>query len=188
MLNRAFNNQAPSYTSLTSQKAAAGATTESNMAFALQFGASFASLTEEELSAKILGNMGVLPNAGLQTAVKNYLLEVGKANVGIVALQLGTILSGLENATGDQAIYSAAGLAWNNELVASYNYSANPANTLPSPVGPIQMRGAALSQVAGDDAVSFAQASESAAALGGHDSLVQLAGVAVPADASWTMA
>lgn len=160
MLNRAFNNQVPSNTSFESQRAAAGTTPESNVAFAFQFGASFASLTEEALSAKILGNMGVLPNAGLQTAVKDYLIAVGKANVGIVALQLGTILSGLENATGDQAAYGVAALAWNNELVASYNYSANPANIWPSPVGPIgpSVTGVTLLLTSGDDAISPAAA------------------------------
>jgi hypothetical protein len=160
ILNRAFNNQTPSNASFESQRAAAGSTTESNAAFAIQFGASFASLTEEALSARILGNMGVLPNAGLQTAVKDYLVAVGKANVGIVALQLGQILSGLENATGDQAAYSVAAVAWNNELVASYNYSANPANIWPSPIGPIapSLPGVTLLLTSGEDAISPAAA------------------------------
>ena len=160
MLNRAFNNQVPSNASFNSQLVAAGTTPESNAAFAFQFGASFANLTEEELSTKILGNLGVLPNAGLQTAVKNYLVEVGKANVGIVALQLGTILSGLENATGDQAAYSGAAIAWNIELAASYNYSANPANIWPSPIGPIgpSLPGVTVLLTSGDDAMSPAAA------------------------------
>ncbi|MFN9473414.1 MAG: hypothetical protein ACK59X_18465, partial [Acidovorax sp.] len=160
ILNRAFNNQTPSNASFESQRAAAGSTTESNAAFAIQFGASFASLTEEALSARILGNMGVLPNAGLQTSVKDYLVAVGKANVGIVALQLGQILSGLENATGDQAAYSVAAVAWNNELVVSYNYSANPANIAPSPVGPIapSLPGVTLLLTSGDDVISPAAA------------------------------
>ena len=160
MLNRAFNNQVPSNASFNSQLVAAGTTPESNAAFAFQFGASFANLTEEELSTKILGNLGVLPNAGLQTAVKNYLVEVGKAIVGIVALQLGTILSGLENATGDQAAYSGAAIAWNIELAASYNYSANPANIWPSPIGPIgpSLPGVTVLLTSGDDAMSPAAA------------------------------
>ncbi|WP_428002060.1 bluetail domain-containing putative surface protein [Acidovorax sp.] len=160
MLNRAFNNQVPSNASFNSQLVAAGTTPESNAAFAFQFGASFANLTEEELSTKILGNLGVLPNAGLQTAVKNYLVEVGKANVGIVALQLGTILSGLENATGDQAAYSGAAIAWNIELAASYNYSANPANIWSSPIGPIgpSLPGVTVLLTSGDDAMSPAAA------------------------------
>ncbi|MDZ7865347.1 bluetail domain-containing putative surface protein [Acidovorax sp.] len=159
-MHRAFNNQSPSNASFLSQEADAGTTPESNAAFAFQFGARFASLKEDELSTKILGNMGVLPNAGLQTAVKDYLVAVGKANVGIVALQLGQILSDLENATGDQAIYSAAAVAWNNELVASYNYSTNPANIEPSPVGPIGMPGLTVLLTSGDDTVSAAQTSD----------------------------
>ncbi len=160
ILHRAFNSQSPSNASFVSQEAAAGTTIEGNAAYALQFGARFASLTEDELSTKILGNMGVLPNAGLQTAVKDYLVAVGKANVGIVALQLGQILSGLENATGDQAIYSAAAVAWNIELVASYNYSANPTHIEPSPVGPIgpSLPGVTVLLTSGDDAMSPAAA------------------------------
>ncbi|MBB6563955.1 hypothetical protein HNP48_006681 [Acidovorax soli] len=160
MLNRAFHNQAPSNASLNSQMAAAGTTDASTKAFALQFGASFASLTEDELATKILGNMGVLPNADLQTAVKDYLVAVGKANVGIVALQLGQILSNLENAIGDQAVYSAAALAWNNELTASYNYSANPNNIEPSPVGPIGLPGLTVLLTSGSDTVTSAQTSD----------------------------
>lgn len=160
MLNRAFNNQVPSNGSFESQRVAAGTTPESNTAFAFQFGASFASLTEEALSARILGNMGLLPNAGLQTAVKDYLVAVGKANVGIVALQLGKILLDLENATGDQAMYNVAAVAWNNELVASYNYSSNPTNIEPSPVGPIGMPGRTVLLTSGDDTVSASQTSD----------------------------
>lgn len=162
-LNRAFNNQSPSHASFVGQEAAAGTTHEANMAFALQFGARFASLTEDELSTKILGNMGVLPNEGLQTAVKDYLVAVGKANVGIVALQLGTILSDLENAIGDQAAYSGAARAWNNELAASYNYSANPASVMPSPAGPlvpISQSGLTVSLTSGDDTMSSSRTSD----------------------------
>lgn len=160
ILHRVFNNQSPSNASFVSQEAEAGTTPESNTAFAFQFGARFASLTEDELSTKILGNMGLLPNTGLQTAVKDYLVTVGKANVGIVALQLGQILSDLENATGDQAIYSVAAVAWNNELVVSYNYSSNPTNIEPSPVGPIGMPGLTVLLTSGDDTVSASQTSD----------------------------
>ncbi|WP_428002059.1 bluetail domain-containing putative surface protein [Acidovorax sp.] len=157
ILNRAFHDTSPSnasYNSQVTQETSVGAS-----AFALQFGASFTSLTEDELSTRILGNMGVLPNAGLQTAVKEYLVSVGKVNVGIVALQLGEILSGLEQATGDMAVYKAAAVAWNAELDASYLYSANPANTVPSPAGPLGDFGLTLPLTAGDDAISSAQTS-----------------------------
>ncbi len=157
VLNRAFNNQAPSNTSFKSQVAAAGPSHASITAFAFQYGAVFQDLSEDALASKLLGNMGVLPNASLQTALKDYLVAVGKVNVGIVALQLGEILSGLENATGDLAVYKAAAVAWNSELTESYNYSANPANTFPSDVGSINMPGTTLSLTAGDDAVSSAQ-------------------------------
>lgn len=157
-VNRAFHDASPSYFQFNSQQAEA--TSMGVTAFARQFGTGFASLSENELSTKILGNLGVLPNAGLQAALKDYLVAVGKANVGTVALQLGQILSGLENATGDQAIYSAAAVTWNNELAASYNYSANPANIWPSPVGPIGpiVTGVTLLLTSGEDAISPAAA------------------------------
>lgn len=132
-LNRAFNDQSPSnavYNNQVAQATSVGATQ-----FALSFGAGFTSQTEDQLSTKILGNLGLLPNTALQSALKDYLVQVGKVNVGIVAMQLGDILAGLENATGDQAAFSAAALAWNNEVTASYTYSANPSNTSASPVG-----------------------------------------------------
>ncbi|MBB6563954.1 hypothetical protein HNP48_006680 [Acidovorax soli] len=157
MLNRAFNNQAPSNAVFNSQLVAAGTTTQGNMAFAFQYGAGFQGLSEDALASKLLGNMGVLPNASLQTALKDYLVAVGKVNVGIVALQLGEILAGLESAAGDLAIYRAAALAWNSELRDSCHYSSNPANTFPSDVGSINMPGTTLSLTAGDDAVSSAQ-------------------------------
>ncbi len=157
MLNRAFYDSSPSNASYNNQ--VMEHTSIGTKAFALQFGASFASLTEDELSTKILGNLGVLPNAGLQAALKDYLVSVGKANVGIVAVQLGEILSGLENATGDMAVYKAAAVAWNAELNASFLYSANPANTVPSPAGPLGDFGLTLPLTAGDDALSSAQTS-----------------------------
>lgn len=157
ILNRAFNDVSPSYAMFNTQETQLVSIGSS--AFALQFGASFAGLTEDELSTKILGNLGVLPNAGLQAALKNYLVSVGKANVGIVALQLGDILSRLENATGDMAGYKAAAVAWNAELEASFLYSANPVNVVPSPAGPIGDFGRTLSLTAGDDAISSAQTS-----------------------------
>lgn len=153
-LNRAFNDQSPANSVYNNQVAQAKAVGADQ--FALQFGAGFATQTEDQLATKILGNLGVLPNAGLQTAVKDYLVQVGKANVGIVALQLGQILSSLETATGDQAAFNAAAAAWNNEVAASYTYSANPANTSPSPVGPTdtQTTGVTLSLTNNDDFVS----------------------------------
>lgn len=137
MLNRAFNDVSPSNAVFQNQVAAAGTTTDSQTAFAKQFGAGFAGLTADALSTKLLGNLGVLPNAGLQTALKDYITAAGVENVGIIALQLGQILSGLENASGGQAGFAAAAVAWNNEVAGAYNYSANPANTQPSGQGPV---------------------------------------------------
>lgn len=153
MLNRAFNDQSPGYTVYTNQVAAAepmGIT-----AFAQRFGASYMAQSEDQLSTKLLGNLGVLPNAGLQTALKDYLLEVGKVNVGIVALQLGRVLSGLETATGDQAAYAAAAANWNDEVFASYTYSMNQGNTSSTwPPFDSELLGVTLILTAGDDRLS----------------------------------
>ncbi len=132
ILNQAFNDQSPVHAVYTRQVVMA--TSAGGTAYAMQFGASFTNLSEEVLSAKLLINLGIWPNAGLHTALKDYLVSVGKANVGLVALQLGQILSGLENGTGEQAAFSAAAVAWNKELVDAYAYSSNPANVSPSPV------------------------------------------------------
>ncbi len=135
-LNRAFNDQSPSNAVFLNQKSAAGTTQQSFEAFALQFGAGFQGKTDAELSKLLMTNLGLLPNADLESALTAYITSVGKVNIGVVALQLGQILSGLEFATGAQAIYNAPAVAWNNEVTASYNYSANPANTSAGPVGP----------------------------------------------------
>ncbi|MBB6558955.1 hypothetical protein HNP48_001619 [Acidovorax soli] len=65
----------------------------------------------------------------MQNELANYLTAVGKTNLGIVALQLGQILSGLEGATGDLAIYAAAAVRWNDKIEAAHAYSTNPANS-----------------------------------------------------------
>lgn len=133
ILNQAFNDQSPVHPVYTRQVEMA--TSVGSTAYALQFGAAFTHLTEDMLSTKLMGNLGLLPNQGLQATLKNYLVLVGKANVGIVALQLGQLLSGLENASGDQAAFSAAAVAWNKEVVDAYAYSSNPANVYGPPVG-----------------------------------------------------
>ncbi|MGV3680978.1 MAG: bluetail domain-containing putative surface protein [Acidovorax sp.] len=153
ILNRVLNDQSPSYTVYNNQVAMA--TSAGLTPFALSFGASYTSLTEDQLSTKLLGNLGVLPNAGLQIALGDYLVSVGKANVGIVAVQLSQILSGLERATGDLAMFNAAAVAWNKELDASYAYSNNPANTgIPITDGWGEVTGVTLALTSGDDAIS----------------------------------
>ncbi len=153
MLNRVFNDQSPAHNVYVNQVAAVepiGIT-----AFAQRFGASYTGLTEDALSTKLLLNLGVLPNAGLQAALRDYLVSVGKVNVGIVALQLGQILSGFEHATGDQSVYAAAAVKWNDEVTASYTYSSNPASSGPIvPPGPDLPVGVTLSLTAEVDAVS----------------------------------
>ncbi len=69
----------------------------------------------------------MLPNTELEAALTAYLTQVGKANVGLVALQLGEILSLHEFATGIQAIYRAPAVAWNAEVAAAYHDATAPA-------------------------------------------------------------
>ncbi|WP_035205103.1 bluetail domain-containing putative surface protein, partial [Acidovorax sp. CF316] len=68
---------------------------------------------------------------------------------------LGQILSGLEHATGDQAVFNAAAVAWNEELDGSYAYSSNPANTgIAITDGWGEVTGVTLLLTSGDDAIS----------------------------------
>ncbi|EJE50566.1 hypothetical protein PMI14_04743 [Acidovorax sp. CF316] len=182
MLNRAFNDQSPSHNVYVNQVAAVepiGIT-----AFAQRFGAGFTGLTEDALSTKLLMNLGVLPNAGLQTALRDYLVSVGKANVGIVALQLGQILSGLENATGDLSVYAAAAVQWNSEVTASHAYSINPNNTGIPTYGWGPGVGVTLLLTAGDDAVSPSAAQAKFKTTANQDTiLATTAGLLSTADA-----
>lgn len=125
-LNRGLSDRSPNYDAYNNMLAAAQ---ENGLdGFALQWGSGYSGRSEDLMSTVLLTNLGLLPNAGLQSALRDYLVVVGKTNVGIVAVQLGSILSGLEGATGDQAIYAAAAARWNSELAASHAYSSNPAN------------------------------------------------------------
>ncbi len=135
-LNRAFFNASPSNAVFNSQKGTAGTTADSQYAFATQFAQQFNTVSDADLATQVLTNMGILPSTaaadtGLQTALTSYFTQVGKANRGIVVLQLSSILSGLENATGDLAVYAAAAGKWNAEVTSGFQYSSNPANTAP---------------------------------------------------------
>jgi S-layer protein len=149
-LNRAFTDTSPSTAVFSNQvnriTGPNGANGVGEQAFANEFGASFAGLSNAELSKKVLTNMGILPTtdtsvAALESALTDYFAAFGSKVTGtngqvtadtrgFIVLQLATILSGLENATGNQAVYTAAAAAWNNEVTASYTYSisgnANP--------------------------------------------------------------
>ena len=131
MLNRAFNNASPANAVFNNQVATAGTTEASQTAFALQFGNSFAGLSDAALSARVLGNLGVLPNAELEAAVTQYFADNGLANRGLVVLQLGQILSTLETAPAPQNIFNVSAAAWNTEVEKSFVYSSTATNTTP---------------------------------------------------------
>lgn len=134
ILNRVFTNTSPAASVFNNQVSNAIASlpagTDSTdvlsyTAFAKAFGTAYASQSPSALSTLILTNMGLLPNDGLQVGLADYLTNVGKENVGIVALQLSSIISRM----GSSAIYGAASVAWNSEVTSAFAYSSNPANT-----------------------------------------------------------
>jgi hypothetical protein len=151
ILNRVFYEQQPLfYETYTYTVAKIGA--EGAHAVARGLGEGYAPMHEARLSAMLLEKLGLLPNPALQGELANYLAAVGKANVGIVALQLGQILSGLEGATGELAIYSAAAARWNDELAASHALSSNPSNKGYATVEPFNNgQGATLELTSGPD-------------------------------------
>ncbi|WP_110961474.1 hypothetical protein [Acidovorax sp. ST3] len=130
MLNRAFNNGSPGNAVFNNQVATAGTTEASWAAFANQFGNNFAGLTNAEMSTRVLGNLGVLPNAELEAAVTQYFADNGLANRGLVVLQLAQILSTLETAPAPQNIFNAAAIAWNKEVERGFLYSSDVDNTV----------------------------------------------------------
>ena len=131
VLNRAFTNTSPSNSVFANQVATAGATDATQLAFAKAFGAQYAvGKTAADLSALLMTNMG-LDNALLKAALTDYIAANGTQNVGIIAWQLSSILSNLEN----DATYGAAAKAWNAEVTDAYQYSSDAANTTPSSGG-----------------------------------------------------
>lgn len=91
-----------------------------------------AAMTESAFATAILTNLGVTAATigqaaydALQPAVAGYLNSVGKANYGVVAVQLAQALSAL---TAD-ATYGAAAKQLNNAAASAYAYSDNAANT-----------------------------------------------------------
>lgn len=133
-LNRAFANTSPSNAAFTNQvtnataslTAGADATQAiSYTSFAKTFGSAYAGQTAAQLSTLLMTNLGLLPNAALEAALADYITAAGTGSVGIVALQLASLLSAKE---GD-ATYGTAAAAWNNEVNSAAAYSGNPANT-----------------------------------------------------------
>lgn len=137
ILNRAFSNTSLSNSLFNNQVTNAKATLPagadasnpvSYIGFAHTFGMAFASQTPAQLAELILGNLGVLPDDALVAEGTAYITQVGKENIGIIALQLGAVLSTLEG----NATYGAKASAWNAEVTAAYTYSSNSANTTSS--------------------------------------------------------
>lgn len=127
IVNRALANTSPSHSVYVNQVATAGTTAASQLAYAQAVGAQYAvGKTAADLSALLLGNMGV-SNAILESALTDYIAANGPKNIGIIALQLGQILSGLE---GD-VTFGAAAAKWNQEVTNAYQYSSSANNNTP---------------------------------------------------------
>lgn len=132
MVNRALSNSSPAHNVYLNQVTNAGVTAASEYAFAAQLGASYAvGKTPAELAVMVLENVGITATTInvesyniLLAAGTDYIAFHGTQNIGIIALQFGQIISGLE---GDVTFGNAA-KAWNAEVLAAYNYSTNPAN------------------------------------------------------------
>ena len=131
MLNRAFNNASPANAVFNNQVATAGSTEASQFAFATTFAQGFASLSNADLASRVMGNLGMLPNDALLAAFTDYLGANGVGSRGVIVLQLSQILSTMENATGDLAIYAPQAVAWNTEVVRGFVYSSDPDNSIP---------------------------------------------------------
>ncbi|MDP2768313.1 MAG: hypothetical protein Q8O81_00575 [Giesbergeria sp.] len=129
MLNRAFNNASPANAVFNNQVATAGSTDASQFAFATTFAQGFASMSNADLASRVMGNLGMLPNDALLAAFTDYLGANGVGSRGVIVLQLSQILSTMENATGDLAIYAPQAVAWNKEVEQSFIYSSNIAST-----------------------------------------------------------
>jgi S-layer protein len=135
-LNRAFANTSPSNAAFVNQVTNATATLASGAdasqatsytIFAKSFGSAYAGQTAAQLSTLLMTNLGLLPNAPLETALADYITAAGTGNVGIVALQLSSILSTKES----DPVYGAAAVAWNNEVNTAAVYSSNTTNSQP---------------------------------------------------------
>jgi len=128
MLNRAFTNVSPANSTFATQLTSAAA---DSTKFANTF--DDASLTDAQLSTKVLTNMGLLPTtntsiAALEAALTDYFAGPGKGNRGLVVLQLAEILTNKESDT----VYGTASKAWNQEILDSASYSNNAASTVAS--------------------------------------------------------
>jgi len=131
-LNRAFNNVSPANADFE-----AGVT--SYLADSAAYAASLdnAELSDAELANLVMTNMGFLPSeeasvVALEAALADYFTankgEDGSLR-GFIVLQLSTILSDLEDATGDLAVYNSIATAWNLEVAEAVVYSSDASNT-----------------------------------------------------------
>lgn len=185
-LNRALANSSPNSATYSSQVTQAGSTADSQLAFAKLFGASFAvGKSPAQLAVLILGNLGLEKSSlDLFATLTDYITAVGTQNVGVVAWQLGNLLSGRES----DSTYGTAAIAWNAEVNESYEKSTGISLTPPpAPTPPDNTPGPAPAPApvvtlgtAGVDNFTLAANAENVSLLAGADSLTISAGTSAP--------
>jgi len=145
-LSQAFYGVAPSYATYTTNLAYLTANGNTLFGTVLAQQNQFATMTDAQFSAMLITNLGLTAfgtgqTPDLQTALTAYITanEVGAANAnavrGTIALQLASLLTTLEGATGVQAVYAPAAVAFNAQQSNAYVYSTNTASTAPAAVG-----------------------------------------------------
>lgn len=113
-INAALNGYAPSNTVFNTEVATAALGIN---AYANSMVPS--SMSNADLSALVMTNMGLSPNADLQQALTDYLASVPNDR-GVVILQLGGLLASATNLPA----YAAAANAWNAASAQAYAYSS----------------------------------------------------------------
>lgn len=136
-LYQAFFGAAPSNPLFMNYTSVIGAS--SPIAFALTLGNQFATVSDADLAARVLTNLGITSTtvpAASYTALLSALTQAFAAfptQRGIVVLNLTNILTSLEN----DVTFGAVAQVFNQSVTASYIYASNPLNTQTQTIGTI---------------------------------------------------
>lgn len=82
----------------------------------------------EEFASSVVANLGITGDSAVATAEEYVVAQLnaaGESNWGAVILETAVLFSGLT----EDATFGAAATAFNNSVIASLNYSLDPANT-----------------------------------------------------------
>jgi hypothetical protein len=141
MLYQALYGKAPSNPMLTSYVSQIG--TSDGAAWADALAANFSALSNSDFATLVLNNISITPSSlnataafgssqqayeALQRAMSDYLNWVGIGRRGTVALQVATIIAGMENET-QFGVYGNAAIAFNSQSAANLAYAADVTHT-----------------------------------------------------------